>query len=51
MKNHWRYRNSFVEYRGDGRFKKDRIKGKDKRELRKKTLRKFWSEKDNRKNF
>lgn len=40
----WRWGWSFVELRGDGRFPKDRIKGKDKRRIRKRTLRKLRSE-------
>lgn len=36
-----RWKWSFVDLRGDGRFKKERIKGKDKRYIRKWTLRKL----------
>lgn len=42
--NNWRWSWSFIDLRGDGRFPKDRIKGKDKRIIRKKTLRKLRSE-------
>lgn len=36
-----RWKWSFVDLRGDGRFPKDRIKGKDKRIVRKWTLKKL----------
>ena len=42
--NHWRWKWSFIELRGDGRFQKDRIKGKDKRIIRKRTLKKLRNE-------
>ena len=42
--NHWRWNWSFVELRGDGHFSKERIKGKDKRFIRKKTLKKLRNE-------
>lgn len=42
--NNWRWPWSFVDLRGDGRFPKDRIKGKDKRHIRKRTLKKLRSE-------
>lgn len=42
--NNWRWPWSFVDLRGDGRFPKDRIKGKDKRRIRKRTLKKLRSE-------
>lgn len=45
MKNRWRYRNSWMDFKGDGRFKRERIKGADKRKLRKKTIKLFWKEK------
>ena len=44
MKNRWRYRNSWMDFKGDGRFKREKIKGRDKRFLRKKTIRLFWEE-------
>lgn len=37
----WKY--SWIDLRGDGRFKKDRIKGKNKRIIRKWTIRKKQS--------
>ena len=39
-----RWKWSFVDLRDDGRFPKERIKGKDKRYVRKWTLRKLRSE-------
>lgn len=33
-----------MDFKGDGRFKRERIKGRDKRFLRKKTIRLFWEE-------
>ena len=39
-----RWKWSFVDLRGDGRFPKERLKGKDKRYARKWTLRKLRSE-------
>lgn len=39
-----RWNHSYVDLRGDGRFPKDRIKGKDKRYIRKWTLRKLRKE-------
>lgn len=36
-----RYKNSWMDYKGDGRYPKERIKGKDKRYLRKWSLRKL----------
>lgn len=45
MKNRWRYRNSWMDFKGDGMFKSERIKGRDKRKLRKKTIKLFWKEK------
>lgn len=39
-----RYRNSGVDFRGDYRFIDERIKGKDKRILRKWTARKLYKE-------
>ena len=39
-----RWKWSFVDLRGDGRFPKDRLKGKDKRYVRKWTLRKLQRE-------
>lgn len=39
-----RWKWSFVDLRGDGRFPKERLKGKDKRYVRKWTLRKLRSE-------
>lgn len=39
--NKLRYPNSWIEFKGDGRFPKERIKGKDKRNLRKWTIRKI----------
>lgn len=45
MKNRWRYRNSWMDFKGDGRLNSERIKGKDKRKLRKKTIKLFWKEK------
>lgn len=39
-----RWKWSFVALRGDGRFPKERLKGKDKRYVRKWTLRKLQSE-------
>lgn len=42
--NRLRWRHSFIELRGDGRFPKDRIKGRDKRNIRKWTLRKLRKE-------
>lgn len=39
-----RWNNSWIDLRGDGRFQKDRIKGKDKRYIRKWTLRKLRKE-------
>ena len=41
--NRLRWKSSWIDLCGDGRFKKERIKGKDKRFLRKWTLRKQWS--------
>ena len=39
-----RWSTSWIDLRGDGRFPKDRIKGKDKRYIRKWTLRKLRKE-------
>ena len=39
-----RWKWSFVDLRGDGRFPKERLKGKDKRYVRKWTLRKLRRE-------
>lgn len=39
--NHLRWKNSWVDFRGDGRFPKERIKRRSKRQLRKWTLRKI----------
>lgn len=39
--NNLRYKHSWIDFRGDGRFPKERIKGKDKRFLRKWTLKKL----------
>ena len=39
--NNLRSRGSWIDFRGDGRFPKEIIKGKDKRFLRKWTLRKL----------
>lgn len=39
-----RWKWSFVDLRGDGRFPKERLKGKDKRYVRKWTLRKLRGE-------
>ena len=38
--NHLRYKSSWIDLMGDGRFPEERIKGKTKRYLRKWTLRK-----------
>lgn len=43
--NNWRWPWSFVDLRGDGRFPKERLKGKDKRLARKRTLKKLRGEK------
>lgn len=40
--NKLRYKNSWYDFQGDGRFPKERIKGKDKRLLRKWTDRKKY---------
>lgn len=42
--NKLRYKNSWIDFQGDGRFPKERIKGKDKRFLRKWTKRKQYKE-------
>ena len=42
--NKLRYKNSWYDFQGDGRFAKERIKGKDKRLLRKWTDRKKYKE-------
>lgn len=39
--NHLRYKTFWIDFQGDGRFPKERIKGKMKRWLRKWTLRKL----------
>lgn len=39
-----RYTNSWIDFMGDGRFPKERIKGKDKRNLRKWSMRKIRKE-------
>ena len=39
-----RWNSSWMDLRGDGRFPKERIKGKDKRYIRKWTLRKLRKE-------
>lgn len=39
--NHLRWKNSWVDFRGDGRFSKESIKRRSKRRLRKWTLRKI----------
>lgn len=44
--NKLRWKWSFVDLKGDGRFKKERLKGKDKRFVRKWTLRKLWNLKE-----
>lgn len=40
--NKLRYKSFWIDYQGDGRFPKERIKGKDKRLLRKWTNRKKY---------
>lgn len=40
--NHLRWKWSFVDLKCDGKFKRERIKGKDKRFIRKWTLKKLW---------
>lgn len=42
--NKLRYKNFWYDFQGDGRFPKERIKGKDKRLLRKWTDRKKYKE-------
>ena len=42
--NNLRYKNSWIDFKGDGMFPKERIKGKDKRRLRKWTQRKLAKE-------
>lgn len=44
--NKLRWKWSFVDLKGDGRFKKERLKGKDKRIVRKWTLKKLWELKE-----
>lgn len=39
--NKLRWKNFWIKFQGDGRFSKERIKGKDKRQLRKWTIRKL----------
>lgn len=39
--NHLRWTNSWIDFQGDGRFSKERIKHQSKRRLRKWTLRKM----------
>lgn len=39
--NKWRWRGSWYDLCGDGRFPKERLKGKDKKMARKRTLRKM----------
>lgn len=38
--NHWRWPCSWYELTKDGKFKTERLKGKDKKQARKRTLRK-----------
>lgn len=39
---HWRYRNAWVDFQFDGMFPRERIKGRDKRNLRKRTSKLVW---------
>jgi hypothetical protein len=39
-----RYSHFWIDFQGDGQFPKERIKGKDKRLLRKWTIRKLYKE-------
>lgn len=39
--NKYRWPMSWIDLCGDGRFKKERLKGKDKKEARKRTLKKI----------
>lgn len=39
--NNLRWKKFWIKFQGDGRFSKERIKGKDKRHLRKWTIRKL----------
>lgn len=39
--NNLRWKKFWIKFQGDGRFSKERIKGKDKRQLRKWTIRKL----------
>jgi hypothetical protein len=39
-----RYKHFYVDFQGDGRFTKERIKGKDKKFLRKWTIHKLYKE-------
>lgn len=38
----WRYRNAWIDFQFDGMFANERIKGKDKRNLRKRSLKEIW---------
>lgn len=40
----FRYKNSWIDFMGDGRFPKERIKGKDKRRLGKWSRKKMYKE-------
>lgn len=51
--NKYRYKTFWIDFQGDGRFKRERIKGKDKRILRKYTIKKLTkdSEKESLEDF
>lgn len=49
--NKLRWKNFWIKFQGDGRFSKEKIKGKDKRHLRKWTIRKLRKMREDNEDF
>ena len=49
--NNLRWKKFWIKFLGDGRFSKERIKGKDKRQLRKWTIRKLRKMREDNEDF
>ena len=49
--NNLRWKKFWIKFQGDGRFSKERIKGKDKRQLRKWTIRKLRKMREDNEDF